>query len=136
MRISDWSSDVCSSDLAQIFDFEQNPPSVKWQQINTPEFRLIYPTSLLKEAQSIANLLDTSVNSISRSLRTKPRKIPIILQNHSVESNGFVHLATWRSEFLTTPPHQSDPFNWLRSEARRVGKECVRTCRCRCSGCP
>src|SRR3546814_13275491 len=99
MRISDWSSDVCSSDLAQIFDFEQNPPSVKWQQINTPEFRLIYPTSLLKEAQSIANLLDTSVNSISRSLRTKPRKIPIILQN--------------------------------RSEERRVGKECVSTCRSR-----
>src|SRR5690554_4028184 len=108
-----------SSDLAftQIFEFEQSPPSVKWRQINTPKYQLIYPVEVEKDAQYLANFLDKSMGSIAASIRTNPRKISIILRNQSVRSNGFVQLSPRRSEFLMTAPQHSDPSNWLESLA-------------------
>ncbi len=35
----------------QIFDSQQNPPELKWMQINTPKFQILYPTPLKKEAE-------------------------------------------------------------------------------------
>jgi hypothetical protein len=105
-----------SSDaLSQIFEFEQSPPSVKWRQINTSKYQLIYPIEVEKEAQFVANLLDKNMKNIGLSIRTNPRKIPIILRNQSVLSNGFVQLSPRRSEFFITPPQHSDPINWLES---------------------
>lgn len=106
-----------SSAFSQIFDFEQSPPNVKWRQINTGDYRLIYPIEAEESAQYTANLLDKSMATIGASIRTKPRKIPIILRNQSVISNGFVQLSPRRSEFLITPPQHSDPLNWLESLA-------------------
>src|SRR3546814_9795579 len=76
MRISDWSSDVCSSDLVEI-------PGV-----------------------SNTNLLKTALNEIRKY-------------------NGQEELDTM--EFLTQIKAK------MRSEERRVGKECVSTCRSRWS---
>ena len=36
-------------------------------------------------------------------LNVDPRKISIILQSKSAQSNGFVTVAPWRSEFYTMP---------------------------------
>ena len=103
------------SAFSQIFDFEQSPPSVKWRQINTESYQLIFPVEAERSAQYTANLLDKSMRDIRATLRTNPRKIPIILRNQSVSSNGFVQLSPWRSEFFITPPQNSDPLNWLES---------------------
>lgn len=99
--------------FSQIFEFEQSPPSVKWEQINTPLFKLIYPEELNADAQAMANLLDTTIHTLNYSIGTNPRKIPIILHNRGVESNGFVQLAPRRSELFTTPPQHADPAPWL-----------------------
>jgi len=103
--------------FAQFFSNEQNPPSVKWQQINTSNFQIIYPTELSDEAQRMANTLEHIINGVSKSLNKTPRKISIILQNQSVLSNGFVQLAPRRSEFYTTPPQNLDFQDWLNSLA-------------------
>lgn len=112
--------------FSQIFEFEQSPPSVKWRQINTEDFRLIYPVEIEKQAQFTANLLDLKKESIIENIRTKPRKISIILRNQSVTSNGFVQLSPRRSEFFITPPQDSAPSDWLESlaihEYRHVGQ--------------
>ena len=42
---------------SQIFSAEQNPPSIKWKQINSPNFQITYPTEIEKEAQRMANTL-------------------------------------------------------------------------------
>src|SRR3546814_9377027 len=83
MRISDWSSDVCSSDL--------NP----------------------------------TVGSIS----TEKNKQPIVFDFFSfgLSNNNDINNAIYRFELEETSDNSS------RSEERRVGKECVSTCRSRWS---
>ncbi len=103
--------------FSQIFDGEQYPPSVQWRQINTENFQVIYPTTFEDEAQKLAGKLADMVKQVSQTLGKKPRKISIILQNQTVESNGFVQLAPRRSEFFTTPPQHGDFQEWLNNLA-------------------
>src|SRR3546814_6808508 len=88
MRISDWSSDVCSSDLAVVIAAMQ---------------RLLHPIDieLLQFAGDLQRVLERP-----RRLGV-PRHAPALIAVH----------------------HQGE----LRSEERRVGKECVSTCRSRWS---
>src|SRR3546814_17430948 len=87
MRISDWSSDVCSSDLCFLDPF-LSEEGLAWCQEN----------------------LDIMLN----------------------------HLQPGRNPEEILSAHQQEPWLWelatqqkLRSEERRVGKECVSTCRSR-----
>lgn len=69
--------------LAQVStnSLQQNPPSVRWSKINTPHFRLIFPTTNIEEGQRLANVLETVYEPVSSSLGKKPRKISVLLQN-------------------------------------------------------
>lgn len=102
---------------AQIFDKQQNPPGIKWMQINTPNFQILYPSEFKSEAMRVANTAEHLIKSVSESLGKIPRKITIILQNQGVVSNGFVQLAPRRSEFFTVPPQSFDMQDWLNSLA-------------------
>ncbi|MHB1177908.1 MAG: TolB family protein, partial [Daejeonella sp.] len=102
---------------AQIFDSEQAPPSVKWMQVNTENFQILYPSEFKVEAMRMANTLERLVENVSKTLGKSPRKITVILQNQGVIPNGFVQLAPRRSEFFTTPPQNFDIQDWLNSLA-------------------
>lgn len=82
---------------------ETNAPNVNWYQINTPNFRVLYPQGFETQAQRVANTLETVRGPESRSMGTSTKKISVIMQNQSSYSNGFVTLAPRRSEFYTTP---------------------------------
>ncbi|HQS06805.1 MAG TPA: hypothetical protein PLT16_14365, partial [Daejeonella sp.] len=103
--------------FAQFFDAEQNPPGVKWMQIRTENFQIIYSGELSDEAKRMANTLEHLIDGVSKSLNKRPRPITIILQNQGVISNGFVQLAPRRSEFYTTPPQNLDFQDWLNGMA-------------------
>lgn len=103
--------------FAQIFDAEQNPPGVKWMQIRTENFQIIYSSELESEAQRMSNTLEHLIDGVSKSINKRPRPITIILQNQGVISNGFVQLAPRRSEFYTTPPQNLDFQDWLNGMA-------------------
>ncbi|MDJ1499113.1 hypothetical protein [Xanthocytophaga agilis] len=102
---------------AQTFSIlEQNPTSIRWNQLQTPRFRIIYPRGLDSIAQYTANLLQTNYASVSHTLGKQPRKLSVVLQNQTTISNGFVTMFPRHSEFFTTPPQ--DPTlagtnNWL-----------------------
>lgn len=83
---------------------ENNPPSVKWYRVNTPHFKVLYPKGFEEQAQRVANTLEHIREPEAKSLGVRPKKISIILQNQSAESNGFVSLIPKRSEFYTMPP--------------------------------
>ena len=102
-----------STVFSQFFNGDPYPPSVKWRQINTENFQLIYPASFEDGAQKLANRLEIFRERVSQTLSKEPRKISIILQNQTVESNGNVQLAPRRSEFYTTPPQQGDFQEWM-----------------------
>lgn len=80
-----------------------NPPKLKWYQINSPHFNILFEGGFLKEGQRIANTMEELYKPVSQSLGVTPKKISIILQNHNSISNGFVSQTPRRSEFFTMP---------------------------------
>src|SRR3546814_11084973 len=95
MRISDWSSDVCSSDLADLHNSEEH---YAWAS-------LILGKPLL--GQRVEDVLAIVRGMLARPAWKDKRVV--------IAARGF-----------TTVPA-------LRSEERRVGKECVSTCKSRWS---
>src|SRR3546814_16378602 len=104
MRISDWSSDVCSSDLVQeLFGLTRHPsvgepPVPLVLALTSPAHRPIQTT------RDIAGFWGGSWHDVAREMRGRYPK-------HS-----------WPDDPAAARP---------RSEERRVGQGCVRTCRYR-----
>src|SRR3546814_18026347 len=106
MRISDWSSDVCSSDLALVGTYEQGLTSLA----AAPGRKLF-----LFLGSTVGNLEDDEI-------------VPLLQMMAR-------HCST-EDRLLITADLRKDPqvaLNAYRSEARRVGNECVSTCRSRWS---
>lgn len=91
---------------AQIFG--GSPPSVKWEQINTDAFRIIFPQGVDSIASRVAEVITFTGAPALPGIGTKVRKVDIVLRNKGILSNGYVGLAPFRSEFYLTPP--ADPF--------------------------
>src|SRR3546814_12748732 len=99
MRISDWSSDVCSSDL---------------------EYARPIPV------ERLAALAGMSPSAFHQHFRTVTSLSPLQFQKH-------LRLIEARRLMLTEGERSSSAAFAVRSEERRVGTECVSTCRSRWS---
>jgi hypothetical protein len=86
---------------AQVFG--GNPPSLKWNQINTDTVRIIFPEGMDSTAQRISNVVHYLAKNNPAKLGTKFKKINIVLQTQTTIANGYVSLAPYRSEFQMTP---------------------------------
>src|SRR3546814_13238204 len=109
MRISDWSSDVCSSDL--------------WSR-EAPPFN--------KGAKSPgAGLFILAIDPLAGFAARLNAWLDAVAAEEGVHLPGLA-----KGEALRHAPHRGfavDAGLWNRSEERRVGKECVSTCRSRWS---
>src|SRR3546814_14995153 len=124
MRISDWSSDVCSSDLWVSYragphstsdDPSKYRPADDWAR-----FPLGDPIDRLKR-----HLIGIGAWSEDEHQHTqKEYEAEVIAAQKKAESHGT--LATGQTSSVATMFED-------RSEERRVGKECVSTCRTRWS---
>lgn len=90
---------------AQYFQTGQDPASLKWRQINTENFQIIYPDYYENQAQKLASVMEKVYLEGGKTLNFQPRKISIILHTQTVKSNGLVAWAPKRVE-LYTIPHQ------------------------------
>jgi hypothetical protein len=81
-----------------------NPPSVKWYRIKSPHFRVLYAKGFEEQAQRLTSTLEHIRDAESKSMGVKPSRFPVILQNQSSISNGFVTIVPKRSELYTMPP--------------------------------
>jgi len=97
----------------QFYNQGEDPGYLKWRQIRTGHFRIIYPESFDQEAQRLTNILEYYYEPNAGYLDHKPAKIPVILHNHSVRSNGFVAWAPKRMELVTTPSPHLYPHDYL-----------------------
>src|SRR3546814_11098351 len=104
MRISDWSSDVCSSDLGR-----GEHDSTVWLPIDAKFPSEDYERLIAAQEHDDLDAIKTCGAQLERAVR---------LQAKSISDN--------------TSPHPTPPTS-RRSEERRVGKECVSTCRSRWS---
>ncbi|MDX9910077.1 MAG: hypothetical protein RBS23_11510, partial [Mariniphaga sp.] len=75
---------------AQYFQTGQDPASIRWRQIDTQNFKLIYPDYYEIKAQKIAGYLETVYPFGGYSLQHNPRKFPVVLHTQTIESNGLV----------------------------------------------
>tara|TARA_R110000868_G_scaffold368227_1_gene631185 strand:+ start:5485 stop:8256 length:2772 start_codon:yes stop_codon:yes gene_type:complete len=89
--------------LVHAQNFGGHPPSVKWLQIDTDNVRIIFPAGQDKEASRIARLINYIHNGQLQSIGSKTKKIDLVLQTNQVQSNGYVALIPYRSEFFATP---------------------------------
>src|SRR3546814_13126352 len=96
MRISDWSSDVCSSDLT--------------------------PT---EEASTLPALLVATFPLDPSRRHVAPGLLTDTIVEHAA--------ALYPALVAAVEAHEAHPFELVRSEERRVGKECVSTCKSRWS---
>ncbi|MGX5821022.1 hypothetical protein ACWKWU_22685 [Chitinophaga lutea] len=96
--------------------FGGNPPSLKWQQINTDTVRVIFPRGLEAQGRRVADVTSFISRYHRASIGPMQRKISIVLQTQTMQSNGYVQLAPFRSEFYLTPPPATSSvgsLNWL-----------------------
>jgi len=87
--------------------FGGNPPSVKWQQVNTPQARVIYSQGMDSVALRVAQTIARMNGTIRPTIGFKQRKVNVVLQNQTTVSNAYVGLAPFRSEFYLTPGQNS-----------------------------
>src|SRR3546814_19357873 len=131
MRISDWSSDVCSSDL--LFELDETREIAAELGYRHPkQRRQIKGRSIWREEPMTTDFLVTlkavdqlpakiaisikTIDEIEKSSIKHPQRIPVKVE---------IELTYWAR---TSIPFMMN----TRSEARGVGKECVSTCGSRC----
>lgn len=91
---------------AQFFSRGEDPGGLKWEQIRTGHFRVIFPEDFGQEARRVTHILEKYYEPNAAFLKHRPRTIPVVLHNRSVLSNGFVAWAPRRMELVTTPSAQ------------------------------
>src|SRR3546814_14953360 len=118
MRISDWSSDVCSSDLSRLAEVRKASIGFIFQSFN-----LVDELSV-RENVELA-LLYHDVSAAERKRRA----------DEVMDKVGLAHRAKHRPSQLSggQQPRVAVARAPVRSEEGRVGQECVSTCRCRWS---
>ena len=98
---------------SQFFSWGQDPASVRWSQIQTDNFQVIFPEEYLEHGAYIADVLEYAYTHASNTLGHQPRKISVIIHNRTVVANGFVSWAPRRLEMFTNPPQSNDNHDWL-----------------------
>ncbi len=94
---------------AQYYDTGQDPASLRWLQIRTPHFRVIYPDDFGGEVFRYARLLEESFEKLSVLYPGVRTNIPVIIHSHSMQSNGYVSWAPRRMELYPLPGQDNLP---------------------------
>lgn len=90
-----------------------NPPSLRWEQINTDKVQVIFPENMDESAQRVANIVHYLWGTQPGSIGELRQKVSILLHNQTVIPNGFVTVGPFRSEFYLTPPQSNVSTDWL-----------------------
>lgn len=100
----------------QYYDTGQDPASLRWLQIKTERFRVIYPEKYGDQGIEFAKSLDRAYSDLSLLFPQKKYRIPVVIHNFTTQSNGYVAWAPRRIEIYPTPEQNSvplDPFRQL-----------------------
>jgi hypothetical protein len=96
---------------AQYYDTGQDPASLKWMQIKTGRFTVIYPKSYGDAGIDFARSLDNAYSRLVSLYPEKKFRIPVIIHNYTTELNGYVAWAPSRMEVYPTPEQNSIPLD-------------------------
>lgn len=123
---------LCSLTLqskAQFYYTGVGSAKIKWNQINTEQYRLLFPEEFSIGAQRYSAILDAAYPWVNYNFKVPIRKIPVILRTESQLSNGYVTWAQKREELVTNAPQNTYALSWAKQvaihEARHVAQMSV-----------
>jgi hypothetical protein len=96
---------------AQYYETGQDPASLKWMQIKTGRFTVIYPEKYGEGGKAFAQSLDDAYSKLVTIFPEKKFSIPVVIHNYSTRSNGYVAWAPRRMEIYPTPEQNSIPLD-------------------------
>ena len=94
---------------AQYYDTGQDPASLKWKQIKTGRFTVIYPEQYGREGIAYARSLDEAYSKLTSLFPERKFHIPVVIHSYSIQSNGYVAWAPKRMELYPTPEQNTIP---------------------------
>ncbi|MBE0651365.1 MAG: hypothetical protein IH595_11050 [Bacteroidales bacterium] len=97
---------------AQYYLNGQDPASVKWRQIDTKHFKLVFPQDYDSVAQHYANLLMLSTPYVAHPYLKQARPLTIILHNLSTQANAMVSPAPYHADIFDIPSQEIYPQLW------------------------
>ncbi len=100
--------------FSQYYETGQDPGSLKWVQIKTDHFRVIYPEKYGQEGIEFAKSLDDAYSRLGSLFPEKKFRIPVIIHNYTTNSNGYVVWAPSRMEIYPTPEQNTIPLDPLK----------------------
>lgn len=99
---------------AQYFLSGQDAASIRWKQMKTQHFKIIFPQNNLKDARYVAGLLETGYPHLRAGLNAPAKFTPLILHTGSVISNATTAWAPRRLDFFHTPPQDGYAQEWFK----------------------
>lgn len=103
---------------AQFYTVGDDPGRLKWYSIETPGYKIIYPSGLDSLARVYGGLLEKYRIPVSRSAGYAPGemtrvKMPVILHAYNAQSNGSVAWAPKRIDLFTSPEgYEAEAMPW------------------------
>lgn len=96
---------------AQFYDTGTDPASIKWYQIKTRNFRVVYPLAYHNEAVKSAMELEEAFSNLSQvySQGRRSYNTNVLIHSLSTTSNGYVAWAPRRMELYPSPSQNSIP---------------------------
>ena len=95
----------------QYYDTGQDPANLKWLQIKTERFRVIYPEKYGAQGIEFARSLDKAYSDLGSIFPERKFRLPVVIHNFTTESNGYVAWAPKRMEIYPTPEQNSIPLD-------------------------
>ena len=81
----------------------QDPPGIRWKQIETNHYLLIFPQEISEDAKRAVNILEGMYVHTGQEMGGRHRKIPIVMRNRSAIPNAYVTQRPWHSEWNHIP---------------------------------
>jgi hypothetical protein len=96
---------------AQYYETGQDPASLKWKQIKTNRFTIIYPEKYESGGIVYAKSLDEAYSKLLSLFPEKKFNIPVVIHNYTIQSNGYVAWAPRRIELYPSPEQNGIPLS-------------------------
>jgi hypothetical protein len=94
---------------AQYYETGQDPASLKWKQIKTGRFTVIYPEKYGPGGIVYAKEIDRAYSKLNSLFPQMKFTLPVVIHNYSIQSNGYVAWAPRRMELYPTPDQNTIP---------------------------
>ena len=98
---------------AQYYVSGQDRGSIKWLQIKTENFRIVFPDFADSIAQHYANSLSWAYLNVTKDMKHQPKKIDVLIHCEASNSNGMVVWAPKRMEIFSTYPEDIYSQDWF-----------------------